>query len=133
MIFEIIKGQGYQKRIPLGNGLYAQIRRTEAEKLVIDVPYQGVYGLGEKFDSVNQKGKTVETQVIEKFCNQGNISYCVTPFFITDSGLGIYIKTGKKTVISLQDEIICEIPKEAEVTVFTGSIGEIIHMGIRFC
>lgn len=127
MIFEIIKGQGYQKRIPLGNGLYAQIRRTEAEKLVIDVPYQGVYGLGEKFDSVNQKGKTVETQVIEKFCNQGNISYCVTPFFITDSGLGIYIKTGKKTVISLQDEIICEIPKEAEVTVFTGSIGEIIQ------
>ncbi|MCU6745317.1 glycosyl hydrolase [Suilimivivens aceti] len=127
MIFEIIKGQGYQKRIPLGNGLYAQIRRTEAEKLVIDVPYQGVYGLGEKFDSVNQKGKTVETQVIEKFCNQGNISYCVTPFFITDSGFGIYIKTGKKTVISLQDEIICEIPKEAEVTVFTGSIGEIIQ------
>lgn len=127
MIFEIIKGQGYQKRIPLGNGLYAQIRRTEAEKLVIDVPYQGVYGLGEKFDSVNQKGKTVETQVIEKFCNQGNISYCVTPFFITDSGLGIYIKTGKKTVISLQDEIICEVPKEAEVTVFTGSIGEIIQ------
>ena len=41
MIFEIIKGQGYQKRIPLGNGLYAQIRRTEAEKLVIDIPYQG--------------------------------------------------------------------------------------------
>ena len=111
----------------MGNGLYAQIRRTEAEKLVIDVPYQGVYGLGEKFDSVNQKGKTVETQVIEKFCNQGNISYCVTPFFITDSGLGIYIKTGKKTVISLQDKIICEIPKEAEVTVFTGSIGEIIQ------
>ena len=40
MIFEIIKGQGYQKRIPLGNGLHTQIRRTEAEKLVIDVPYQ---------------------------------------------------------------------------------------------
>ena len=127
MIFEIIKGQGYQKRIPLGNGLHAQIRRTEAEKLVIDIPYQGVYGLGEKFDAVNQKGKTVETQVIEKFCNQGNISYCVTPFFVTDSGLGIYINTRKKTVISLQDEIICEIPKEAEVTVFTGSIGEIIQ------
>lgn len=32
--------------------------------------YKGVYGLGEKFDAVNQKGKTVETQVIEKFCNQ---------------------------------------------------------------
>lgn len=127
MIFEIIKGQGYQKRIPLGNGLHAQIRRTDAKKLVIEAPYQGVYGFGEKFDAVNQKGKTVETQVIEKFCNQGNISYCVTPFFVTDSGLGIYINTRKKTVISLQDEIICEIPEEAGVTVFTGSIGEIIQ------
>ena len=46
MIFEKIKEQEYQKRIPLVNGLHAQIRRTEAEKLVIDIPYQGVYGLG---------------------------------------------------------------------------------------
>ena len=71
--------------------------------------YKGVYGLGEKFDAVNQKGKTVETQVIEKFCNQGNISYCVTPFFVTDSGLGIYIKTKKTTTITLDHAIRCQI------------------------
>ena len=51
MIFEIIKGQGYQKRIPLGNGLYAQpvafrgrqaalffFRRTPRGDIVVEMP-----------------------------------------------------------------------------------------------
>lgn len=91
MILETIKDQEYHKKILLANDSYAEIERKEGTQLIINVDYKGVYGLGEKFDAVNQKGKTVETQVIEKFCNQGNISYCVTPFFVTDSGLGIYI------------------------------------------
>ncbi len=126
MIFEIIKGQGYHKKIPLGNGLQAQVERKDGTQLMVQADYRGVYGLGEKFDAVNQKGKVVETQVIEKFCNQGNISYCVTPFFVTDTGLGIYIDTKKKTRISFQDEILCEIPKDVQVYIFTGTIGDIL-------
>ncbi len=126
MIYEIIKGQGYHKKIPLGNGLQAQVERKAGTQLMVQTDYQGVYGLGEKFDAVNQKGKVVETQVIEKFCNQGNISYCVTPFFVTDTGLGIYIDTKKKTRISFQNEILCEIPKDAQVYIFTGTIGDIL-------
>ena len=126
MIYEIIKGQGYHKKIPLGNGLQAQVERKDGTRLMVQADYQGVYGLGEKFDAVNQKGKVVETQVIEKFCNQGNISYCVTPFFVTDAGLGIYIDTKKKTKISFQDKILCEIPAEAQVYIFTGTIGDIL-------
>ncbi len=126
MIYEIIKGQGYHKKIPLGNGLQAQVERKDGTRLMVQTDYQGVYGLGEKFDAVNQKGKVVETQVIEKFCNQGNISYCVTPFFVTDAGFGIYIDTKKKTKISFQDKILCEIPAEAQVYIFTGTIGDIL-------
>ena len=126
MIYEIIKGQGYHKKIPLGNGLQAQVERKDGTRLMVQTDYQGVYGLGEKFDAVNQKGKVVKTQVIEKFCNQGNISYCVTPFFVTDAGLGIYIDTKKKTKISFQDKILCEIPEEAQVYIFTGTIGDIL-------
>ena len=77
MILETIKDQEYHKKILLANDSYAEIERKEGTQLIINVDYKGVYGLGEKFDAVNQKGKTVETQVIEKFCNQGNISYCV--------------------------------------------------------
>ena len=127
MILETIKDQEYHKKILLANDSYAEIERKEGRQLIINVDYKGVYGLGEKFDAVNQKGKTVETQVIEKFCNQGNISYCVTPFFVTDSGLGIYIETKKKTTITLDHAIRCQIPSESKVYVFTGTIGEVIR------
>ena len=127
MILETIKDQEYNKKILLANDSYAEIERRDGTQLIINVDYKGAYGLGEKFDAVNQKGKSVETQVIEKFCNQGNISYCVTPFFVTDSGLGIYIETKKKTTITLDNEIRCQIPGEAKVYVFTGTIGEIIR------
>ena len=115
MILETIKDQEYHKKILLANDSYAEIERKEGTQLIINVDYKGAYGLGEKFDAVNQKGKTVEIQVIEKFCNQGNISYCVTPFFVTDSGLGIYIETKKKTTITLDHAIRCQIPSESKV------------------
>ena len=127
MILETIKDQEYHKKILLANDSYAEIERKEGTQLIINVDYKGAYGLGEKFDAVNQKGKTVEIQVIEKFCNQGNISYCVTPFFVTDSGLGIYIETKKKTTITLDHAIRCQIPSESKVYVFTGTIGEVIR------
>ena len=66
MILETIKDQEYHKKILLANNSYAEIERKEGTQLIINVDYKGVYGLGEKFDAVNQKGKTVETQVIEQ-------------------------------------------------------------------
>ncbi len=33
------------------------------------------------FNGVNQKGKRVHGEVIEKFCHQGEISYCPVQFF----------------------------------------------------
>ena len=56
-------------------------------------PYRAVYGMGERFNRVNQKGLTVETEVFEKFCNQGEASYCPVPFFFTDLGAGVYVDT----------------------------------------
>lgn len=56
-------------------------------------PYRAVYGMGERFNRVNQKGLTVETEVFEKFCNQGEVSYCPVPFFFTDLGAGVYVDT----------------------------------------
>lgn len=127
MISEIIKDQIFQKQFQTYDGSTAYVKRIGGTQLRVELNYKGAYGLGEKFDAVNQKGKTVENQVIEKFCNQGAFSYCVTPFFVTDSGFGIYVQTKKKTVFSFQESIECTIPEEAEIYVFTGTIQEIIH------
>lgn len=55
--------------------------------------YQTAYGLGEKFDCVNQKGKLVRAAVIEKCFYQGEFTYLSMPFFLSREGFGIYVDT----------------------------------------
>ena len=126
MTVDLVKEQEYETVINSRDGTKVKITRRNGTALCIEAAYQAVYGLGEKFDAVNQKGKTVENQVIEKFCNQGKYSYCTTPFFVTDAGFGIYVKTGQKTIFSFQEKIECTIPEDAAVYIFSGSIQEII-------
>lgn len=47
--------------------------------LTVNLSYQGAYGMGEKYDALNQKGRVVVNQVEEKFCFQGEKTYCPTP------------------------------------------------------
>lgn len=125
MIAEIIKDKEYKDHHSFLDGKPIWIER-KGGILEITAHYGGAYGMGEKFDFLNQKGQTVVNQVVEKFCNQGNISYCVTPFFMTDAGFGIYVETKEKTVFSFQEKICCEIPESAAVYVFLGSMQEIL-------
>lgn len=108
------------------------IERKGGSLLEVRAQYKAVYGMGEKFDALNQKGKDVVCEVVENFCNQGSCSYLVTPFFMTDAGFGIYVETKEKTVFSFRETIRCDIPEDAAVYVFTGSMQEILsdYMGL---
>lgn len=108
------------------SALLHRMRNEGEDELRIEVPYAGAYGMGEKFNGLNQKGNTVVNQVIEHFCHQGEYTYLTAPFFVTDTGLGIYIETDKKTVFSFQENIVCEIPADATVYVFIGAVDEVI-------
>lgn len=55
--------------------------------------YRAVYGFGEKFDSLNQKGKYVRAIVKEKCFYQGEFTYLSMPYFMTTDGFGIYVNT----------------------------------------
>lgn len=113
--------------LPGGESALLHRMRNEGEdELRIEVPYAGAYGMGEKFNGLNQKGNTVVNQVIEHFCHQGEYTYLTAPFFVTDTGLGIYIETDKKTVFSFHENIVCEIPEDAAVYVFIGAVDEVI-------
>lgn len=126
MIAEKIESREYRKQLTVQGGRSVEIER-DGGVLVISAAYGGVYGMGEKFDCLNQKGRTVVNEVVEKFCNQGECSYCVTPFFMTDAGFGIYVNTKERTVFSFQEKIRCEMPEDAAVYVFLGSMREILH------
>ena len=97
-------------------------------KLRVHVDYRGAYGMGEKFDSLNQKGKTVVNQVREKFCFQGDKTYCATPFFWTDTGFGLYVDTCEVTTFTFQDDNIeVELPETTDVVLFSGTPEEMIR------
>lgn len=107
-----------------GNAVIYRASKT----LKILLPYSGAYGMGEKFDSFNQKGRTVINQVREKFCFQGDNTYCSAPFFWTDTGFGLYVDTCEVTTFSFaEDEITVDLPEKADIIVFSGTPEVIIR------
>lgn len=100
----------------------------DGNHLTVHVPYNGAYGMGEKYDSLNQKGKTVINQVREKFCFQGDKTYCTTPFFWTDTGFGLYVDTCEVTTFDFGEKSIeITLPETAEVVLFSGTPEEIVR------
>lgn len=112
------------KELSFGN---AELYRN-GNRLTVHVPYNGAYGMGEKYDSLNQKGKTVINQVREKFCFQGDKTYCTTPFFWTDTGFGLYVDTCEVTTFDFGDKSIeITLPETADVVLFSGTPEEMIR------
>ena len=112
------------KELSFGN---AELYR-DGNHLTVHVPYNGAYGMGEKYDSLNQKGKTVINAVREKFCFQGDKTYCTTPFFWTDTGFGLYVDTCEVTTFDFGDSCIeIELPETADVVLFSGTPEEMVR------
>ncbi|MGD1822809.1 MAG: TIM-barrel domain-containing protein [Pleomorphochaeta sp.] len=55
---------------------------------------KGLWGFGERFDKLNQKGLNRSNHVYEKFTNQGEETYLPIPFFLTND-FGVFINTDK--------------------------------------
>ncbi|MBP5304303.1 MAG: glycosyl hydrolase, partial [Lachnospiraceae bacterium] len=78
--------------------------------------------MGEKYNGLNQKGKTAVNNVVEKFCFQGDKTYNSAPFFWTDSGFGLYVDTYKETTFVFgEDTIEVHCDKETDLVLFSGS------------
>jgi alpha-D-xyloside xylohydrolase len=84
------------------------------------LPGKAVYGLGEKFDGVNQKGKCVLCRVVEKFTHQGGQTYLPVPFFFTEKGFGCFCRTSR--------DVEMDFTKEAVLTQGTPSSGLLTEM-----
>lgn len=96
-------------------------------KLTVKLSYTGAFGMGEKYDRLNHKGRKVVNEVEEKFCFQGEKTYCPAPFFFTDSGFGLFADTTETTAFDFrEEEIIVTLPDTADVVLFEGTPREII-------
>lgn len=94
--------------------------------------YAGAFGLGERYDALNYLGKTAVNAVEEKFCRQGDKTYCPMPFFWTDSGLGVYAETARVTCFEFgRGTITLHLPEGCALHVFSGSPEEMVAAYMR--
>ena len=99
------------------DGQVASICWNEQTKLLtMSLAYSAVYGMGERYNGLNQNDRIVKIEVEEKFCNQGDKSYCPSPFFFTDTGFSFCTLSGgtlifdftQKNVITVHEPGNCK-------------------------
>lgn len=119
------------------DGLRVEPMGDNLIRIVTDADYQAAFGLGERFDRVNQKGLAKNIAVIEKFTRQGELTYCPVPFFLTDSGFGMFVDSycvtrfdfgeGRISVDICRDNF----GKMPDIYLFTGSPKDMVSSFIR--
>ncbi len=62
-----------------------------------------IWGTGERFDAVDQKGRQTNGRVVEKFTQQGDQTYLPIPFFMTENGFGWFRETDIPVQISFSN------------------------------
>ncbi len=72
----------------------------------IEVDYDKVVGLGERYSSANHKGHQVINRVEEVFCNQGSKTYFPLPFFLIDTGYGFFVDTKEVITFNFGETIV---------------------------
>ncbi len=103
------------------------VENANVKTVKIKLNYSGAYGMGEKFNAINQKGNKVVNKVYEKFCQQGDFTYCPAPFFFTNTGVGFYVDTDKITSFDFKEsEILLSVPCEADIYYKVGTPKDII-------
>ena len=126
----LCSGQAFSLEFPYPGGSAALHWNPMGDhgELTASLCYDGAYGMGEKYNAVNQKGRTAVNEVEEKFCFQGEKTYCPAPFFWTNTGFGLYAATDERTSFRFgEKEIRAELPANCRLILFAGSPGEIIR------
>ena len=126
----LCSGQAFSLEFPYPGGSAALHWNPMGEhgELTASLCYDGAYGMGEKYNAVNQKGRTAVNEVEEKFCFQGEKTYCPAPFFWTNTGFGLYAATDERTSFRFgENEIRAELPENCRLVLFAGAPGEIIR------
>ena len=106
----LCSGQARSLEFPYPGGMAALCWSPAGERgeLTVSLHYDGAYGMGEKYNAVNQKGHTAVNEVEEKFCFQGEKTYCPAPFFWTNTGFGLYAATDERTSFRFGEKAVCK-------------------------
>jgi alpha-D-xyloside xylohydrolase len=73
-------------------------------RLVFDcVPEEAFFGLGERFNALNQRGETLDVRCYDQYKNQGKRTYIPIPFLLSSAGYGVYVDSPRWMKFDLAD------------------------------
>ena len=70
------------------------------DTLLVKLHYNGAYGMGEKSDGLNKKGKKFLNRGEENSGFRGKRTTSTRPFFWPETGLGLYVKPGEERIFA---------------------------------
>lgn len=56
---------------------------------------EGFFGLGERFNVLNQRGQVMDIRCFEQYKNHGKRSYMPIPFLLSSSGYGVWVQSSR--------------------------------------
>jgi len=59
------------------------------------VPDERFFGLGERFNALNQRGNVLDIRCYEQYKNHGNRTYMPIPFLLSSAGYGLYVESSR--------------------------------------
>lgn len=78
-----------------------------------------LYGLGERYDSVEQQGKTTDCRVVEHFAHQGSNSYLPIPFLMSSSGACWLADTARRLRVDLRNGLHYQVEADIGAVLLT--------------
>ncbi len=56
-------------------------------------PDEAFFGLGERYNALNQRGEVLDVRCYEQYKNQGKRTYFPVPFMLSSAGYGVYVES----------------------------------------
>jgi alpha-glucosidase (family GH31 glycosyl hydrolase) len=66
-------------------------RRRRARLSFACAPDERFFGLGERFNALDQRGSVLDVRVYEQYKNQGRRTYMPIPFLLSSAGFGLFV------------------------------------------
>ncbi len=73
------------------------------------------YGLGERFNQLNQRGQTLDVRVYEQYKNHGKKTYMPIPFLLSSQGYGVWVQSSRWMQFDLADSSPDQWKLEADI------------------
>lgn len=88
---------------------------ADAFVMALDSPAEHYYGFGERFDAVDQNGRSPDVSVVNQYTRQGSRTYLPVPFFLTERGYGLFVESDRYVRYDLSPRLPGTLHLEARV------------------